>query len=332
MTSWGIIGFGWVARDYMAPAIMQADGRIIGIADPSPQAHAAAAALGIPAYDRVERLLVDREIDAVYIATPNNLHRAAVDAAVRTQKAVLCEKPIAATLADARAIIETCARGRVHYGTAFDQRWHPAHHAMRQAIREGRIGKPTAVRIVYGCWLDAGFAPCEGHDNWRIDLARAGGGAAIDLAPHGIDLIEFLLGEPLVELQAVTQAIAHGYAVDDGAMLMGRTGSGMLAQLHVSYNLPDALPRRRLEVTGTKGQIVADRTMGQTPGGTVEILDASGGSEPLAFDTLESPFTAQARAFMQQPDAFNGARDLAHFELLASALLRAEMQPQRRVA
>ena len=63
------------------------------------------------------------------------------------------------------------------------------------------------------------------------------------------------------------------YAVDDGAVLTGRAASGTLFGAHVAYNLPDALPRRRLELTGSRGMIVAEDTMGQTPGGLREVSE-----------------------------------------------------------
>ena len=69
----------------------------------------------------------DPEIEAVYIATPNHLHRAAVEALARSGKAILCEKPMAASLADAEAMAAAVDRGGTFYGTAFDQRHHPAH-------------------------------------------------------------------------------------------------------------------------------------------------------------------------------------------------------------
>ena len=91
-----------------------------------------------------------------------------------------------------------------------------------------------------------------------------------------------LLGEPLVDVLAMGQARVHGYAVkdgavEDGAVLMARSGSGALVQMHVAYNCPETLPRRRLEVVGTAGQAVATDTMGQTAGGILEVIDAATG-------------------------------------------------------
>ncbi|TXN83361.1 Gfo/Idh/MocA family oxidoreductase [Methylobacterium sp. WL8] len=323
---WGIVGYGWVARDYMAPGIRGADHRLVAVCDPGAASRAAAEAEGARAYDSLDRLIADAEVEAVYVATPNHLHRQAVEALSASGKAILCEKPMAATLRDAEAMAEAVGRGGAFYGTAFDQRHHPGHRAMRDRIARGQLGTVTAIRIVYACWLGRDWAACPGQDNWRIDPAQAGGGALMDLAPHGIDLVDYLLGESLVDITALTQIRAQDYAVDDGALLIGRTADGVLASLNVAYNCPDALPRRRLEVVGTKGLLTAIDTMGQTAGGTVSFTDgATGRSEPVAFDAEASPFTEQVRAFgsaLRRPaerDAYSAARDLHTMRLIARA-------------
>ncbi len=321
---WGIVGFGWVARDYMAPGIAAAGDVVAAVCDADPAARDAALRAGAKAYADLDGLLAARP-DAVYVATPNHLHRGAVERCLEAGVPVLCEKPMAATLADAEAMVATARATGTLFGIAFDQRHHPAHDAMRAAIAAGMIGMPTAVRIVYACWLDTVWsAERFGHDrNWRIDAAQAGGGAVIDLAPHGLDLTAMLLDEPIVALAGLLQRRVHPYAVEDGGILVGRTASGVLASLHNSYNMPEMLPRRRLEVVGTRGQIVAVDTMGQDPGGALHVTDArTGASRPLPFDRTLSPFTALARAFgaavRGAPHDFDPARDLAAMRLLLS--------------
>ncbi|MBR0654638.1 Gfo/Idh/MocA family oxidoreductase [Roseomonas arctica] len=320
--AWGVLGFGWVARDFAAPAMLASGGTLAAIADPDPQARRAGEVLGARAHADLETMLDDPAVQAIYVATPNHLHRSGVEAAAAAGKPVLCEKPMAATLADAEAMASVVARAGIPYGTAFDQRHHPAHAAMRDAIAGGAIGTLTAIRIVYACWVDAGFAA----DNWRADPARAGGGAMMDLAPHGLDLVDFLAGEPLVEVAALTQRRVQDYAVDDGAALIGRTARGVLAQLHIAYNCPEGLPRRRLEVIGSTGQLLAENTMGQTAGGDVwHIGGASGIRTRMAVPQAEtSPFTRQMAAFARHvlaaPEpAFSLARDLHTMRLLHRA-------------
>ncbi|WP_426954652.1 Gfo/Idh/MocA family protein [Muricoccus radiodurans] len=324
---WGIAGYGWVARDYAAPAILAAGHAVRTVCDPVPAARDAArrAHAGAAVQDDLAPLLADPAVDAVYVATPNHLHRAAVEACAAAGKAVLCEKPMAATLEDAEAMAAAVARAGILYGTAFDQRHHPAHAAMRDAIAAGLIGTPTVIRIAYACWLGPDWSVTGEGDNWRADPRRAGGGALMDLAPHGLDLCAFLLGEPVEEIAALTQRRVQPYAVDDGAALIGRTAGGALVQLHVAYNCPDALPRRRLEVLGSAGQLVAENTMGQEPGGLVTHTDASGASRPLPVaDMASSPFARQMAAFARalstgDRETFSAARDLHTMRLLHAA-------------
>ena len=322
---WGIAGFGWVARDFTLPAMLAAGHRLVAVCDSDPLARDRARSCGAEAWSEITSLADDTAVDAVYVATPNHLHRPMVEALARAGKAILCEKPLAHTLPDAAAMIEAVERAGILYGTAFDQRHHPAHIALRDAVAGNRVGRVTALRIVYACWLGQDWAAGSGRDNWRVDPGKAGGGALMDLAPHGLDLVDFLLGEPIVRIAALTQRRVQDYAVDDGAMLVGATRSGVLVEIHVAYNCPEALPRRRLEVIGTRGQIVAENTMGQDPGGTLTFTDgATGASSPVAFDVALSPFLNQVRAFahaLRTGDcaAFSGARDLATMRLLDRA-------------
>ncbi|SFS65440.1 Gfo/Idh/MocA family oxidoreductase [Methylobacterium sp. yr668] len=322
---WGIVGYGWVARDYMEPGIRAAGHRLVAVSDPNPESRAAAERAGARVHADLAGLIAEPAVEAVYVATPNHLHRGAVEALAAAGKAILCEKPMAATLADAEAIAHAVDSQKIFYGTAFDQRHHPAHRTIRAQVEAGRLGTVTAVRIVYACWLGRDWSEA-GQPNWRIDAAQAGGGALMDLAPHGLDLVDYLLGEPITTIAALTQTKAQDYAVDDGALLIGRTAGGALASLHVAYNCPDALPRRRLEVVGTKGMLVAENTMGQTAGGSLSFIDgASGRTEPLAFDADSSPFTEQVRAFgsaLRRPEeraAYAASRDLHTMRLVARA-------------
>ena len=124
----------------------------------------------------------------------------------------------------------------------------------------------------------------------------------------------------------MTQSRVQDYAVDDGAAIVGTTSSGTLATLHVAYNCPEALPRRRLEVLGSTGMLVAENTMGQAPGGTVTIVDGGTGTGvPLRVtDPDLSPFAGQVRAFSRalrtgDRDAFSLEADLHTMRLVEQA-------------
>lgn len=323
---WGVAGCGWVARDYAIPALTTAPGvRVVALHD---RDAAALARLKHPATRHTElgAFLATPGLDAVYVAVPNAAHHEVVKAVTSAGKAVLCEKPLAADVDDASAMVAAAHEAGVLLGTAYDQRWHPAHVRLRELVPE--LGTVTALRIVYCCWLPADWTPDgQPHDNWRVDRARAGGGAAIDLAPHGLDLAGVLLGEDVVELRALLQNRVQDYPVDDGALLSGRTAGGVLVDLHVAYNTPDAFPRRRLEVVGTRGMAVAIDTMGQTAGGSLTLFRPDPVDIPFAGD---SPFTEQFTAFSAAVAGtsswpHHASRDLALHRLLLGALTDATL-------
>lgn len=349
---WAVAGCGWVARDHFLPGLLAAaDGRSGGAvprlvavtdADPAAAARLAARVPGARTAADLAALLAVHRPDAVYVATPNHAHRPAVAAAAAAGAAVLCEKPLAADLADAERLVAACHRAGVLAATAYDQRFHPAHRAVREVTASGALGTVTAVRLTYCCWLPPAWSP-DGrpYDNWRADPARAGGGAALDLAPHGLDLVGVLLGgDDVTELTALAQHRVHPYRVDDGAVLAGRTGDGVLVCLHVAYNTPGTLPRRRLETVGTLGQLTAVDTLGQDAGGRLWFTDARTARRvPVPFDTGTSPFAVQVREFSAAVAAVGAGRpvgrawpwplhrDLALHRLLLEALSHARPAP-----
>jgi len=331
--NWGIVGCGWVARDYVAPAIIGASSaNLVALCDPNGQAMRRISELepSAQAYGQLGEFLATPDLDVVYIATPNHTHRSITEAAARAKKHVLCEKPMATGLADAQKMVETCASHGVVYATAFDQRFHAAHQMLRDKIREGVLGEVTSVRIHYACWMPTDWRPSTddgAHSNWRVDPHQAGGGAFIDLAPHGIDLVQMLLGEELVEVACLLQRRVFDYPVDDGAALIGRFASGALFSHQVAYNCPDAYPRRTLEVIGTRAMARLHNTLGQTPGGAFELIDARDGSaEAVRLDPAldVSPFQNGIEAFSRAllngtSFPFPPSRDLHTMAILEAA-------------
>jgi 1,5-anhydro-D-fructose reductase (1,5-anhydro-D-mannitol-forming) len=245
---WAVVGCGWVARDYVIPALRAArNARLAALCDRDPAAlDRAAKGSDIPVTSDLAAVLADPRVHCVYVATPNDQHAPVVTTCAAAGRHVLCEKPMATNAADAAAMVAACAQAGVTLGTAFDQRFHAAHRHLRSLVADGALGTVTQIRIFYACWLPPDWTA----DNWRADLRRAGGGALWDLAPHGIDLLEVLLDSPWSELHALTQRRVHAYDVDDGAVLTGRFADGTLGTIQVAYNCPDHYPRRTLELSG----------------------------------------------------------------------------------
>lgn len=335
---WAVVGCGWVGRDLVAPAIEACpDADLVALCDPDPIRLGAAVGTHPQAVGcaDVDTVLARPDVDAVYVATPNHTHAAVVVAAAQAGRHVLCEKPMAVTVEEATAMVEACDAAGVRYATAFDQRYHAAHRRVRQLVADGALGVVTLVQVHYACWLGEDWTPWPGRttDNWRIDPARAGGGAMIDLAPHSIDLVPYLLADEWTDLVAMEQHCVHGYDVPDGAVLVGRLDGGALASISVSYNSPERLPRRRLELHGTRAMAEAIDTMGQTAGGRLTLVGAADGTRadvPIAPEHDRSPFLAQIEAFTEHvlhdvPLPVSPATDVRHVDLLTAATTRREL-------
>ena len=333
--NWGIVGCGWVARDYVAPAIAaSANGQLLALCDLSEAALAAVqpADFSLCRTTSLTEFVRTPGLQAVYVATPNAHHAKVVQRLAAAGLPVLCEKPLARTAAEAVGMVAAAEAAGTLLATAFDQRFHPAHQRLRELIQAGALGQVTCVRIHYACWTPANWVPDTDrgtYQNWRISAEQAGGGAMIDLAPHGLDLTQTLLGEELTTVAALTQRRIHDYPVDDGAVLIGQTASGVLLSHTVAYNCPDQYPRRTLEVIGTGGRALALNTMGQTPGGTLTLTRADGSVEEIGFDKEASPFQQQVEAFAEavrsgQLFPFPPARDLHTMRLLDLAAARSQ--------
>ena len=334
---WAIVGCGWVARDYVVPAFKHTpSASLIALCDTDTDKLAQCLPVDghVPArYSNYKELLANESFEVIYIATPNNAHADLCIAAAESGRDVFCEKPIAATLNDACAMLSACEDAGVAYATAFDQRFHEAHHVLREAVRKGKLGRITQARIHYACQVDASWQPGTlDTDNWRLDRRRAGGGAVIDLAPHALDLLAFLLDDEPHELDVKLQERLVGGVdeVDAGGVLSVSFSGGSLASIHVSYQCPEFLPRREIELIGTRAGARAIETMGQTPGGRIEWRKPEGiDVENFSTNAALSPFARQIEAFSatrngRQPWPFSPARDLAHFKLLLDSLKRAE--------
>jgi 1,5-anhydro-D-fructose reductase (1,5-anhydro-D-mannitol-forming) len=290
---WAIAGCGWIARDHVVPAMRAAGHELVAACDPDVD-RARALAPSHVATAALDELLATAP-DALYVATPNATHRAVVEAACAAGVDVLCEKPLATSREDAAAMHAAAAAAGVRLVTAHNQRFHPAHVALRAAIAEGRLGQVTQVAIDYAC----SCPPWWGPGDWHFDPRTAGGGAVFDLAPHGLDLAAMLLDAELAETTTLRQRATWDLPVEDGGMVLARLQPGdVLLVVQVSYARPETLPRRTLRVDGTAGQAILRDTMGQTPGGTATCISArDGAAQPLPFDPDGDPFEGMLRAF-----------------------------------
>ena len=161
---WGLIGASTIASEHMIGAIRANGGEVVAVlSSDASRGQKYAETHGIPRSTTSLAALVEApDIDALYISTTNELHRDQVFAAAAAGKHVMCEKPLALTLADARAMVAECKRQGVVMGTNHHLRNAATYRAMRDAIAEGRIGKPLFARVFHAVYLPPHL------QGWRI--------------------------------------------------------------------------------------------------------------------------------------------------------------------
>ncbi|PWE10251.1 gfo/Idh/MocA family oxidoreductase [Streptomyces sp. BSE7F] len=226
------------------------------------------------------RALVERDdIDLVDICTPGDSHAEIALAALAAGKHVLCEKPLANTVAEAEAMTRAAQEARDRGQAAmvgFNYRRVPATALARRMVQEGRIGTLRHVRVVYlQDWLVDPQFPLT----WRLRREQAGSGSLGDLGAHIVDLAQYLAGERLAGVSALTEtfvrerplptAPSSGLAavsaagtgqvtVDDAALFTGRFASGALASFEATRYATGRKNALRIELNGERGSLAFD--------------------------------------------------------------------------
>jgi 1,5-anhydro-D-fructose reductase (1,5-anhydro-D-mannitol-forming) len=263
----------------MAPAIAaQPDSEVVAVASSDAErAGAYAAELGIPAvHATVDELLADSDVDAVYISSTNERHEPQVLAAAAAGKHVLCEKPLALSLEDARRMVEACRAAGVVMGTNHHLRNAAAHRVMHDLVANGAIGQPLAARVFHAVYLPAHL------QGWRIDRPESGGGVILDITVHDADTLRFVLADEAGEVTAMTASQGMAQAgLEDAVMGVMRFRGGVLAQFHDAFTSRHAVTG--FEVHGAEGSLYGRDVMTQRPTGTV-ILRRDGNEETVPIE------------------------------------------------
>ena len=210
-----LLGCGWVA-DMHARAAEMCGHTVVGVAN-----HRLESAQRFAAEHGIERVTTDwhelvraPDVDVVVVCTPNALHAPQSIAALAAGKHVLCEKPMATTVADGEAMLAAAAEHDRLLLVLHPWRHHDAVIALRAAIVAGELGR---VVRTHGYGVHADWGP----GGWFTDPVLAGGGALVDMGIHAIDTVRFLLGEPEAVRVQASIATAHGsYAVDDDGLVL----------------------------------------------------------------------------------------------------------------
>ncbi|CAN5130073.1 Gfo/Idh/MocA family oxidoreductase [soil metagenome] len=217
------------------------------------------------------RAVIERDdIDIVDIVTPGDSHAEIAIAALAAGKHVLCEKPLANTVAEAQEMADAAARALaagVYAMTGFTYRRVPAVTFARDLVASGKLGRIHQVRASY---LQDWLADPEAPMAWRLRKELAGSGALGDIGAHAIDLAQFVTGSLLDSVSGIIETLVHerplsaGSAergevtVDDAALFTGRFDSGVLGTFEATRFATGRKNALRLEVSGTDGALSFD--------------------------------------------------------------------------
>lgn len=244
-----VVGLGRLSLEEILPAFATCTkARAVALVSGDPEkARTVASQYGIAADALHDYAALDRlgpGVDAVYVVTPNGLHRAHVEAAARGKKHVLCEKPMANTSADARAMERACADAGVKLMIAYRCQQEPFNVEAARIVQSGELGRARVIEATNTQMQGPG-------DQWRLKASLAGGGALPDIGLYCLNGVRALLGEEPVEVFAtiVNPDGDPRYAeVEETVSFVLRFPSGAIANCATSYGAHESKDLRvRLE-------------------------------------------------------------------------------------
>ena len=256
----GIIGCGKIAQVRHIPEYAEnKDARLLGFYDINKERAAALAQqYGGTAYETVEELLANPDIAAVSVCAANFAHAELTIAALNAGKHVLCEKPMAITLAECEAMVEAAKKNGKFLMIGHNQRLAKAHAVARKLIVDGLIGDIVTFRTTFGHGGPETWSVDPGLNTWFFDKTRAAMGAMADLGIHKTDLIQFLTGQQVIRTTARVTTLdkkdSNGnlISVDDNAICIYEMSGGAFGTMTASWTYYGAEDNSTV-LYGTKG-------------------------------------------------------------------------------
>jgi predicted dehydrogenase len=269
MIGWGIIGCGVIADTRFAPALRDApDSKLVAVADID---HARAEELARKhgaerAYASAEDLCRDRRVDAIYIATPPRFHAEGTILAAQYRKHVICEKPMALNVAEAERMLRAVEKSGCRLAIGYMMPFHGSHMAMKRLLDQGIVGRISMVKSDYLISLPEFQGPSFAEDQFRLQRA-AGGGVSMDLAPHCINTIRYLMGSEVRTVSAMCDTLRFGCDADDTAVFVAQYDNDVLGVISLSFGIEWG--HNGIEFYGDRGALLSEQSLSQEAGGTV---------------------------------------------------------------
>lgn len=226
------------AEAYLSSLRRMANVELLGVADDDDARGSALAKQHEARYFPAYEALLEAKPDGVIICTENNRHLPLVELAASRGIPVLCEKPIATSQADAKAIVEVCAKAGVILMTAFPMRFSPPLIEIKARLDQGDFGDVYCFNAT-----NQGELPTK-HRAWFVDAERAGGGAIMDHTVHLVDIMRWFTGSEVETMYARSNKIFHAaeVQVETGALEMLTFKNKAFATIDASWSRPPYWP------------------------------------------------------------------------------------------
>jgi len=232
-------------------------------------------------YENITRMIRDNNLDLVIICTPHPNHVKPTVEAFKAGAHVLVEKPLASTLQDCDAMIEAARQYDRKLGVISQRRWYPPTLRVKQAMDEGKVGRPVLATINMLGWRDEAYYD---SDDWRGSWDKEGGGVMVNQAPHQLDLFCWLMG-PIDEVYGHWANLNHPYIeVEDTALAIVKFKSGAVGNIILSNSQKPGI-HGKIQVHGENGASVGV----QTEGGAMFIAGMAPITEPPVNDLWTIP-------------------------------------------
>jgi predicted dehydrogenase len=263
VTRFGIVGTSGHASRVAAPVLKRnPEVSLLGAAGSAPERSANFAQQhGLArSYRDLEQMLGDRDIDAVWICSPNHLHAQQVAQCAAAGKHILVEKPLATTRADAEQAAQAANRAGITLRVGCQHRFRPAHRQIREWIASGLVGRLGYFRI-HRFWRYPYFEDMDpsGPPQWRRSGPESGGWVINDIGSHLLDLMFWMCGAQPALAGALLASQQFKLATEDSAALLVRLGDTAIGIMETSCASDS--PGSRIEVYGGSGWIRAENTL-----------------------------------------------------------------------
>ena len=249
---WGLIGCGDIAQKRIAPALRDSASCELVAVNRAQSELAASFAKQFGArrwYLDWRKLVLDEEIDAVYIATPVHLHAEQAIAAAQAGKHVLCEKPMAMNVLECDQMIDASRNNKVKLGVAYYRHFYPVVERIKAIIKSGEIGTPVLAQINAFEWFNP---DADNPRSWLLKKELAGGGPMFDFGCHRIEVLTNIFG-PITEVRSITANVLFDREVEDTASALFRFERGTCGVLSVSHAAVES--KDSVNIFGSLGSI-----------------------------------------------------------------------------